>query len=162
VAGAAALVIAARPGVDPAQALVSTARPIAGASTGFGAGVVDPAAAVSGGCVVACGPPAEAEEETFTVAQSVRTPTKVRVNRRKLLPSVSDLGVEVKRWRSKSPAKCRVERSRLFNEWWVRGRGRGVCRLRVVIPQEQGIERLKQTQRLRVLGAGGKRRGANA
>jgi hypothetical protein len=159
VAGAAALVRAARPDVDAARTLISTARSNPAARDGFGAGVVDPVAAVAGagacagGCATLEVPAAPAADEApvLLMKQSVSAPRRVRTGKQKALPSLSDHSVQVRRWRSKNPAKCATRRSQLYGGWKVVGKRPGVCRIKVVVPKADGIEPLKVTLRVRVV-----------
>lgn len=154
VAGAAALVRSARPGSDAAALLIDSATPNPRAPSGYGAGVVDPAAALGAGCGAACTPefPAAAADEATLMAQSVEPPTQVKSGRAKALPSTSDIGVVITRWRSLSKKRCAVRGNRDAGRWRVVGKSPGACRLRVVVPPEPGFRSLRTTIRVTVVG----------
>lgn len=79
------------------------------------------------------------------VGQSVRRPPrKVRAGKRKALPRTTAQRVAVS-WSSRSPRRCRVERTRVV------GRKAGVCRLRAKAPATPQLLSLRATFTVRVV-----------
>lgn len=157
VSGAAALVHSAQPAGDTAATLLATARRNPLASSAFGVGLVDPAAALGAKCEPTCAGflPEPASDSPMVLQQTVYSPVRVKVGSAKRLPTYSNLGVEVRRWRSKSPGKCSVKSS--LDGWWVVGKRDGLCRITVRVPRADGVRRLKETVRVRVVAKGWRR-----
>lgn len=157
VSGAAALVRSVQPAGDTAATLLATARRNPLASSAFGIGLVDPVAAVGGSCAPGCAGflPEPASDSPIVLQQTVSSPVRVKVGSAKRLPTYSDLGVEVRRWRSKSPGKCSVKSN--LDGWWVIGNRSGLCRIKVRAPHAEGVRRLKETVRVRVVAKGWRR-----
>ncbi len=157
VAGAAALVRSAQPGADVAAVLLRTARPNP-AAAGFGAGLVDPLAALGVGCAAACPPVLPAADAAAwdatepAMQQNITPPARARALKRKLLPAFSNEGVPVRRWKSRSKSRCVIRRDRIDGEWWLKAKRRGICRLKVAVPAAEGLDRLRERVRVRIVG----------
>jgi len=150
VAGVAALVAAIAPQSDVAATLKSSAndKGKAGWDSRYGAGVVDAAAAVRRACPT-CTASVQQPSRSVT-AQSVSVPTKVRAGRSKALPGLTDQGVPVDLWRSRSSKRCLV--SRVTGGFRVVAKARGVCRLQVKVAATDELAALKRKYRVRVTG----------
>ncbi|MDP4015215.1 MAG: S8 family peptidase [Candidatus Nanopelagicales bacterium] len=145
VAASAALILELAPTSDVGYLLTSTALDLG--STGwdiyYGHGGVRPRVALD---AVGGAPPEEVEEpepvkKVWKAKQSIKARKSIKRTKTRKLRRLSNQGVPVAKWTTKSPRVCEVFHP--GKRWLVLGKRQGRCVLRVVVPKTDDYRRLK-------------------
>ena len=140
VAAAAALVLAQTPTVGVAARLNATAADLGspGYDATFAHGRLNVVNAL------------RAQITPSVVAQTIKTPKKLRVGQKKRLAKTSRQGVSVKKWLAKRQAVCKVTANKKKSTFRLVGVKKGTCRVKAVLPATDSSSRELLKSRIKV------------